>query len=116
MARSSIITTLSATVPRTGENSDKVELHYFRNGDPGAFVSVSGAGVITSSKHKDQAEAFVRWMAGKGGQAVLRDGDSYEYAIGNGALVERQARAAREAAGPPRSACRRSTAARSPTS
>ncbi len=70
---------------RTGENSDKVALHYFRGGDPGAFVSVSGAGVLKSSKHKDQAEAFVRWMAGKGGQAVLRDGDSYEYAIGTGA-------------------------------
>ena len=70
---------------RTGENSDKVALHYFRGGDPGAFVSVSGGGVLKSSKHKEQAEAFVRWMAGKGGQAVLRDGDSYEYAIGTGA-------------------------------
>lgn len=70
---------------RTGENSDKVALHYFRGGDPGAFVSVSGAGVLKSSRHKEQAEAFVRWMAGKGGQAVLRDGDSYEYAIGTGA-------------------------------
>lgn len=70
---------------RTGENSDKVALHYFRGGDAGAFVSVSGAGVLKSSKHKEQAEAFVRWMAGKGGQAVLRDGDSYEYAIGTGA-------------------------------
>ena len=70
---------------RTGENSRNIALHYFRGGDPGAFLSVSGAGVLASSKRKAQAEAFVTWMAGPGGQAVLRDGDSYEYAIGNGA-------------------------------
>nr|WP_310158045.1 iron ABC transporter substrate-binding protein [Bosea sp. BE125] len=70
---------------KTGENSGNVRLHYFRNGDPGAFLSTSGAGVLASSKHKEQAEAFVKWMAGKHGQAVLRDGDSFEYAIANGA-------------------------------
>ena len=72
-------------VARTGENSDKVALHYFRHGDPGAFLSVSGAGVLASSQRKEQAEAFVRWVAGTGGQTVLRDGDSFEYAIGTGA-------------------------------
>lgn len=70
---------------KTGENSSNVRLHYFRNGDPGAFLSTSGAGVLASSKHKEQAEAFVKWMAGKHGQAVLRDGDSFEYAIATGA-------------------------------
>jgi iron(III) transport system substrate-binding protein len=70
---------------KTGENSNNVALHYFRNGDPGAFVSISGAGVLASSKHKDAAEAFVKWIVGKGGQTILRDGDSYEYAIGVGA-------------------------------
>lgn len=70
---------------KTGENSKNVALHYFRNGDPGAFVSVSGAGVLASSKHKAQAQAFVKWIAGKGGQGILRDGDTYEYAVGAGA-------------------------------
>jgi iron(III) transport system substrate-binding protein len=70
---------------KTGENSDKVALHYFRNGDPGAFVSISGAGVLASSKHQAQAQAFVKWVAGKGGQEILRDGDSFEYAVGVGA-------------------------------
>jgi iron(III) transport system substrate-binding protein len=69
---------------KTGENSNNVALHYFRNGDPGAFVSVSGAGVLASSKHKAAAEAFVAWIAGKSGQAILRDGDSYEYPVGSG--------------------------------
>lgn len=67
-----------------GENSKNVALHYFRNGDPGAFVSISGAGVLASSKHKGEAEAFVKFLTGKGGQDVLRDGDSYEYAVASG--------------------------------
>jgi iron(III) transport system substrate-binding protein len=69
---------------KTGENSGNIASHYFRGRDPGAFVSVSGAGVLASSKKKAEALAFVRWVAGKGGQRVLREGDSYEYAIGNG--------------------------------
>lgn len=69
---------------KTGENSGNVGLHYFRGQDPGAFLSTSGAGVLESSKHKKQAEAFVKWMSGRKGQAVLREGDSFEYAIGNG--------------------------------
>ncbi len=70
---------------KTGENSSKVALHYFRNQDPGAFVSVSGAGVLASSKHKAEAEAFVKWVAGKGGQEILKTGDSFEYAVAKGA-------------------------------
>jgi iron(III) transport system substrate-binding protein len=68
----------------TKENSSNVELHYFRNQDPGAFVSVSGGGVLASSKHKEQALAFLKFVTGKAGQAVLRDGTSFEYAIGVG--------------------------------
>jgi len=70
---------------RTGENSNNTELHYFRNQDPGAFVSLSGAGVLASSKHAPEAQAFVKWIAGKGGQEILRTGDAYEYAVGVGA-------------------------------
>lgn len=70
---------------KTGENSNKTELHYFRNQDPGAFVSISGAGVLASSKHQLEAQAFVQWIAGKGGQDILKTGDSYEYAVGVGA-------------------------------
>jgi iron(III) transport system substrate-binding protein len=69
---------------RTGENSDQVVLHYFRNQDPGAFVSISGGAVLASSKHKAQAQAFLHWVAGKDGQAILKTGNSFEYAVGNG--------------------------------
>ncbi len=70
---------------KTGENSNNVALHYFRNKDPGAFVSISGGGVLASSKHQKEAQAFVTWIVGKGGQDILRTGDSYEYAVAKGA-------------------------------
>lgn len=69
---------------KTGENSKNVALHYFKHQDPGAFLSTSGGGVLASSKHKEQAQAFLKWVTGKGGQTILREGDSFEYAVGNG--------------------------------
>lgn len=71
---------------RTGENSGNVALHYFRNADPGAFVSVSGGGVLASSKKQEQAQAFVKWITGKGGQDILRTGNAFEYAVGVDAM------------------------------
>ncbi|RWE74279.1 iron ABC transporter substrate-binding protein [Mesorhizobium sp.] len=70
---------------KTGENSKNVGLHYFKNQDPGAFVSVSGGGVLASSKHQKEAQAFLKWVTGKGGQDVLKTGTSYEYAVGKDA-------------------------------
>ncbi|RWP35206.1 iron ABC transporter substrate-binding protein [Mesorhizobium sp.] len=70
---------------KTGENSKNVGLHYFKNQDPGAFVSVSGGGVLASSKHPKEAQAFLKWVTGKGGQDVLKTGNSFEYADGKGA-------------------------------
>jgi iron(III) transport system substrate-binding protein len=70
---------------KTGENSANIALHYFRNQDPGAFVSISGGGVLASSKHKAEAQAFVKWITGKGGQEILRTGNAFEYAVGAGA-------------------------------
>lgn len=67
-----------------GESSDKLGLHYFRNGDPGAFVSVSGGGVLKSSDNPDAAQAFLAFVTGPRGQEILRDGTSYEYPIGSG--------------------------------
>ncbi|QQR39278.1 extracellular solute-binding protein [Devosia rhizoryzae] len=67
----------------TSESSANTSLHYFGNSDPGAFVSISGGGVLASSQHKEEAEAFLRFITTKG-QDVLRDGTSYEYAVGVG--------------------------------
>ena len=70
---------------KTGENSKDTTLHYFKHQDPGAFVSISGGGVLASSKHPEQAQAFLKWITGKDGQAVLKEGNSFEYAVGQNA-------------------------------
>ena len=70
---------------KTGENSNNTALHYFKHNDPGAFVSLSGGGVLASSKHPEEAQAFLKWITGKDGQAILKTGNSFEYAVGKGA-------------------------------
>ncbi len=67
---------------KTGENSKNTKLYYFKNQDPGAFVSISGGGVLASSKHKEQAQAFIKWITGKQGQDELRTNNAFEYAVG----------------------------------
>ncbi|GJL35909.1 iron ABC transporter substrate-binding protein [Enterobacter hormaechei] len=67
---------------KTGENSKNTQLHYFKHQDPGAFVSISGGGVLASSKHKAQAQAFIKWITGKAGQDILRTNNAFEYAVG----------------------------------
>jgi iron(III) transport system substrate-binding protein len=68
----------------TGESSNNLGLHFFGNEDPGAFVSISGGGVLKASDNPDAAQAFLAFITGPDGQAILRDGTSYEYAIASG--------------------------------
>ncbi|SFF77178.1 iron(III) transport system substrate-binding protein [Blastococcus tunisiensis] len=63
---------------------DDAELHYFRNQDPGAFVSVSGAGVLASSDQKDDAQRLVEWLTGPEAQERLAGSSALEYAVGVG--------------------------------
>ncbi|HAV2150635.1 TPA: iron ABC transporter substrate-binding protein [Enterobacter cloacae] len=67
---------------KTGENSKNTKLYYFKHQDPGAFVSLSGGGVLASSKHKAQAQALIKYITGKEGQDSLRTNNAFEYAVG----------------------------------
>ncbi|MGN8026079.1 iron ABC transporter substrate-binding protein [Microbacterium sp. 22242] len=69
---------------QTGENSKNVALHYFKNQDPGAFVSISGGGVLKSSKHQAAAQKFLAFVTGVEGQKILQTGTSFEYPVGSG--------------------------------
>lgn len=69
---------------QNGLIGDDAELHYFRNQDPGAFVSVSGAGVLASSDQKDDAQRLVEWLTSRQGQERLADSSALEYAVGTG--------------------------------
>ena len=65
----------------TGENSANTKLYYFKNKDPGAFVSTSGGGVLKTAKNAVAAQAFLKFITGKAGQAILQSGSSFEYPI-----------------------------------
>lgn len=68
----------------TKDISNNVALHYFRNQDPGAFVSISGGGVLASSKHQADAQKFLQFVTSKAGQEVLENGTSFEYPVASG--------------------------------
>ena len=64
-----------------GEHSDNSELHFFDDQDPGAFVSVSGAGVLASSDKQTNAQKFVNFLAGIDGQQAIADSYALEYPL-----------------------------------
>ncbi|WDH80030.1 iron ABC transporter substrate-binding protein [Microbacterium esteraromaticum] len=68
----------------TKENSGNTALHLFEPGDPGAFVSISGGGVLASSDRSDEAQQFLTWLVGEQGQTILGEGYSYEYPVATG--------------------------------
>jgi iron(III) transport system substrate-binding protein len=65
----------------SGEHSKNTELHFFGHQDPGAFVSVSGAGVLKSSSHPKDAQKFVHFLASKQGQELIAKSYALEYPL-----------------------------------
>jgi iron(III) transport system substrate-binding protein len=63
---------------------DDAELHYFRGQDPGAFVSVSGAGVLASSDQAKDAQQLVEYLTSPEAQKRLAESSALEYAVGTG--------------------------------
>jgi iron(III) transport system substrate-binding protein len=48
---------LSPRPSKDWRNSGNAALYYFKGQDPGAFVSISGGGVLASSKHQTNAQS-----------------------------------------------------------
>jgi iron(III) transport system substrate-binding protein len=65
----------------SGEHSDNTRLHWFGDQDPGAFVSVSGAGVLASSDKQTNAQKFVNFLADAQGQQAIADSYALEYPL-----------------------------------
>lgn len=65
----------------SGENSDNSALHFFGDRDPGAFLSVSGAGVLKSSDHSENAQRFVEFLTSTTGQQAIADSYALEYPL-----------------------------------
>ena len=62
---------------------DKSNSHiaYFANGDPGYVLSVSGIATLASSKHKDAAASFMKFLASPPAQQIIASSDSFEYPL-----------------------------------
>ena len=71
-----------------GDVSDNSEQYYFGGGDPGAFVSVSGAGILASSDMKDEAEQFIEFLVNEQGQQVLADSYALEFPLNPAVQLE----------------------------
>ena len=65
----------------SGDVSDNSALHFFGDQDPGAFVSVSGAGILASSEQQDDAAKFVEYLTSEAGQQGLADSYALEYPL-----------------------------------
>jgi iron(III) transport system substrate-binding protein len=65
----------------SGENSDNTQLYFFGNQDPGAFLSISGAGVLKSAPHAADAQKFVEFLTSQEGQQDLADSYALEYPL-----------------------------------
>ena len=84
----------------SGENSDSTALHFFGDQDPGAFVSISGAGVLASSEHQDNAQQFVEFLTSTEGQQAMADSYALEYPLNPEATLDLRGQAVRRARAP----------------
>jgi iron(III) transport system substrate-binding protein len=67
-----------------GKSSVHAGLAYFAADDPGYVEGISGAAILTSSKHQAAAQKFLRFMTSEAGQTVLAHGESFEYPLKSG--------------------------------
>jgi iron(III) transport system substrate-binding protein len=72
-----------------GDNSDRTELHFFGNQDPGAFLSTSGAGVLANGDHQANAHEFVDYLTSESGQRVIADSYALEYTLNPAVPLQR---------------------------
>ncbi|GIL35949.1 extracellular solute-binding protein [Phycicoccus jejuensis] len=68
--------------------SGNTKLHYFKNEDPGAFVSLSGGAVLKSSTKQADAQKFLAFVTSQQGQQALGTTASKEYAVGRDAASD----------------------------
>jgi len=71
-----------------GENSDNSELYFFGDQDPGAFLSISGAGVLENAENPDGAQQFVEYLTSEEGQQALADSYALEYPLNPAVSLE----------------------------
>lgn len=84
----------------SGDSSKNVKIHYFGNEDPGAFLSISAAGILADSKHKAAAEKFLAYLAGNEGQTELAKSNDFEYPLNKDVAANEKLRPLKELQAP----------------
>ncbi|MCD6639028.1 MAG: iron ABC transporter substrate-binding protein [Nocardioides sp.] len=64
-----------------GQDSDSSALHFFGDQDPGAFLSVSGAGILAEGENQEAAAQFVEWLTGAEAQQAMAESYALEYPL-----------------------------------
>jgi iron(III) transport system substrate-binding protein len=54
-------------------------LYYFPGGDVGSITNISGAAILASSKHRADAERFLRFVVSEAAQRIIAASDDFEY-------------------------------------
>jgi iron(III) transport system substrate-binding protein len=62
-----------------GKSAIHSALYFFVNHNVGSLENISGAGVLATSKHPEEAQEFVRFLASPTAQKILARGYDYEY-------------------------------------
>ena len=65
----------------SGANTKNVQLLFFGQQDPGAFVGVSGAGIVKASKHQAEAQQLVKFLTSTDGQQIVAKSEALEYSV-----------------------------------
>jgi iron(III) transport system substrate-binding protein len=60
------------------------KITYFAPHDPGYVLDVSGAAVLASSRHKEDAQRFLAFLVSTQGQEIISHSISFEYPIASG--------------------------------
>jgi iron(III) transport system substrate-binding protein len=72
---------LAAELPNATANA---KVAYLAPQDPGFLGTISGAGVLASSRHGAAAQKFLAFLTGELGQSILATGYSFEYPLRTG--------------------------------
>ena len=78
---------LNAPSPENEEIAQKVGLIFPNQGDRGAHINISGAGVLAHAPHVSEAVAFLEYLASDQAQTYLANGNN-EYAVVEGVSLD----------------------------
>ena len=65
-------------------------LYFFPNHNVGSLENISGAALLKSSKHPQEAQEFVKFLLSVTGQEILAHGYDFEYPLRPGIEPNRQ--------------------------